>query len=90
MAITKRPKTSGSRVISLDDQERRIETFISGAESREESDPDSQTEAKRARVMMRFDPALLARIDTAAKHHGVSRTAWLHMIASRALDNDEG
>ena len=90
MAITKRPKTSGSRVTSLDDQERRIETFISGAESREEAEPDSQTEAKRARVMMRFDPALLARIDTAAKRRGVSRTAWLHMIASRALDNGEG
>ena len=90
MAITKRPKTSGTRVTSPDEQERRIETFISGAESREEAGPNSQTAAKRARVMMRFDPALLARIDTAAKRHGVSRTAWLHMIASRALDNGEG
>ena len=90
MAIAKRPKSSGKRVSSLDEQERRIETFISGAQSREAAEPDSQTEAKRARVMMRFDPALLARIDTAAKHRGVSRTAWLHMIASRALDNDEG
>jgi hypothetical protein len=39
---------------------------------------------------MRFDPALLKRIDSAAKRHGVSRTAWLHMVASRALDKGEG
>ena len=40
----------------------------------------------RAIVNMRFDPALLARIDVAAKAQGISRTAWLHVAASKALD----
>lgn len=90
MAITKRPKNTGIRTASLDDQERRIEAFISGAEIRHEAQSESPSDAKRARVMMRFDPELLARIDAAAKRRGVSRTAWLHMIASRALDNGDG
>ena len=90
MAITKRPKSGGTQVASVDEQERRIEAFISGPRARAEADPDSKTDGKRARVMMRFDPALLERIDTAAKRRGVSRTAWLHMVASRALDKGDG
>ncbi len=35
---------------------------------------------------MRFDSALLKRIDRAAKGQGISRTAWLHVAASRALE----
>ena len=35
---------------------------------------------------MRFDAALLQRIDRAAKSQGISRTAWLHVAASKALD----
>jgi len=34
---------------------------------------------------MRFDAALLRRIDRAAKGQGISRTAWLHVAASKAL-----
>ncbi len=41
-------------------------------------------------VNMRFDADLLARVDEAARRHGVSRTAWLHIIATRALDRGEG
>jgi hypothetical protein len=41
-------------------------------------------------VNMRFDADLLARIDEAARRHGVSRTAWLHIIATRSLDRGEG
>ena len=39
----------------------------------------------RAVVNMRFDTALLARIDAAARAQGISRTAWLHVAASKAL-----
>jgi hypothetical protein len=35
---------------------------------------------------MRFDSALLSRVDAAAKRHGISRTAWLHVAASKALE----
>jgi hypothetical protein len=39
----------------------------------------------RTVVNMRFDPGLLARIDAAARVQGISRTAWLHVAASKAL-----
>jgi hypothetical protein len=42
--------------------------------------------AGKATVNMRFDVAVLERIDAAAKHQGISRTAWLHVAASMALD----
>jgi hypothetical protein len=35
---------------------------------------------------MRFDAALLKRIDHAARSQGISRTAWLHVAASKALE----
>jgi len=90
MAITKRPQSGPLRLASSEDQERRIEAFIAGGRTTGETRPDPEPESKRARVMMRFDPALLGRIDAAAKRHGVSRTAWLHMVASRALEKGEG
>jgi hypothetical protein len=92
MAITKRPKSGSVRLASPDEQERRIDAFIAGAQTIAETprEPTPEPDAKRARVMMRFDPVLLERIDAAAKHRGVSRTAWLHMVASRALDQGDG
>ena len=48
--------------------------------------PIVEDAAGKATVNMRFDVALLQRIDAAAKHVGISRTAWLHVAASRALD----
>ena len=35
---------------------------------------------------MRFDANLLQRIDEAARRLGISRTAWLHVAASKALE----
>ena len=90
MAIAKRPKPSTLRVASLEEQERKIEAFITGVEPTIAAGPELKSDLKRARVMMRFDPALLQRIDAAARRHGVSRTAWLHMVASRALDQGQG
>jgi predicted HicB family RNase H-like nuclease len=37
-------------------------------------------------INMRFDSALLQRIDAAAKRQGISRTAWVHVAAANALD----
>jgi hypothetical protein len=42
--------------------------------------------AGKAVVNMRFDAPLLARIDAAARQQGISRTAWLHVAASKALE----
>jgi hypothetical protein len=36
--------------------------------------------------VLRFDSDLLARVDAAARRQGISRTAWLHVAASKALE----
>ena len=64
----------------------KAEAFIAGAAKG--TAPNSGS--SKVVVNMRFDTDLLARIDEAARRHGVSRTAWLHIIATRALDRGEG
>jgi hypothetical protein len=55
--------------------------FIAGAGA-----PQDEGAGKTV-VNMRFDAPLLARVDAAAKRQGISRTAWLHVAAARALDS---
>lgn len=59
--------------------------FISGA-GVPRTAPIAEQEAGKTTVNMRFDAALLKRIDRAAKGQGISRTAWLHVAASKALE----
>lgn len=66
--------------------ERKAEAFISGAGTSKPA-PVAE-EAPKAVVNMRFDQPLLARIDADAKRRGISRTAWLHVAASKTLDKD--
>jgi hypothetical protein len=40
--------------------------------------------------MIRFDRALLAKVDQAARKRGVSRSAWVQYTISRALEAGEG
>lgn len=92
MAIAKRPKPSPAPVVPVEERERKIQAFITGTEpaATARSGPEPEPDQKRTRVMMRFDPTLLRRVDAAARRRGVSRTAWLHMVASRALDEGAG
>jgi hypothetical protein len=39
-----------------------------------------------ATISLRFDTQVLARIDAAAQRQGISRTAWLHVAASKAFE----
>jgi hypothetical protein len=48
--------------------------------------PVAEQELGKTTVNMRFDAALLRRIDPAAKSQGISRTAWLHVAASKILE----
>lgn len=71
------------------DPEQRAAAFISGAgvpRSAPAPAPAAEPESGKTTVNMRFDAALLQRIDRAAKSQGISRTAWLHVAASKALD----
>ena len=80
----KMPSSARPSATSLD--ESKAEAFISGAGKSESPKPDA---AHKAVVNMRFDPALLAKIDSVAKRHGISRTAWLHIVSTRALESGE-
>jgi hypothetical protein len=63
-----------------DTSDRKAEAFIHAKPT--PPDPD----AGKTVVNMRFDVALLKRIDEAARSQGISRTAWLHVAASKALE----
>lgn len=82
MAIGKKPKSSLAKPPT--DAERAAEAFISGAVKETITEDNRKT-----RVMIRFDAALLQRIDKAAKRRGIPRTAWINFVASRALDEEE-
>jgi hypothetical protein len=49
-------------------------------------EPEPEPEPERVVVTMRSDGDLLARVDAAARRQGISRTAWLHVAASKALE----
>ena len=85
MAIAKKPHSSRSAAENPD-QEYAAEAFIAGANPQTEV----QGAGKKIPIMVRFDPALLQRVNDAAKHRGVSRSAWIQFTLSRALDQGEG
>ncbi len=85
MAIAKKPQSNRSAA-EKPDQEHAAEAFIAGAKPQTEA----QSESKKIPIMVRFDPALLQRVNEAAKHRGVSRSAWIQFTLSRALDQGEG
>lgn len=84
MAIAKKPK-SNQNASSEPNTEQAAEAFISGI--REE---EGKPSAKKIPIMMRFDPSVLEKVDAAAKRRGISRSAWIQFVVSRALDQGEG
>jgi hypothetical protein len=73
--------------VKPDNSDRKAEAFISGAVvGRAPVAAIADPEASKTVVNMRFDVALLKRIDEAARSQGISRTAWLHVAASKALE----
>jgi hypothetical protein len=72
-------------VKSSPDRDRQAEAFIAKAIPTPAA-PAPPPEHK-AIVNMRFDAGMLGRIDAAARRQGISRTAWLHVAASKALDD---
>jgi hypothetical protein len=84
MAIAKKPGSKQASSVPPSDVQ--AETFILGANK---VAPPAE-DARKAPVMIRFDPELLKRVDTAAKRRGISRSAWVQFTLSRALDQGEG
>jgi len=86
MAIAKKPK-SNQKISPSSHKETAAQAFISGAGNGSTLDADTTTKKP---VMIRFDPALLTRVDAAAKRRGISRSAWIQYTVSFALDQDDG
>lgn len=78
MAITKHP----SRKTKMNDK--RAEKFIMAAAGNE-----TDEEGRFIQTPIRFPPALLARIDRAAKKRGLNRSSWLRYAATKELDIEE-
>jgi predicted HicB family RNase H-like nuclease len=87
MAIAKKPKSNRS-ANRQEVPDTAAEKFILEAESSHNA--PSQEDGKKVPIMVRFDRALLQRVDAAAKHRGISRSSWIQFTLSRALDQGEG
>jgi hypothetical protein len=87
MAIAKKPKRDHSAAKGIMGNAA-AEKFIAGADSSHEE--AHQEDDKKIQTTLRFDRALLQRVDAAAKHRGISRSSWIQFTLSRALDQGEG
>jgi hypothetical protein len=81
MAIARRPASNQSD----------IDSFISGASrpAPPKEPPPVAKKENRVAAIVRFPPDMLKRIDAAAKQRGISRSAWMLSVASKALDTGE-
>jgi hypothetical protein len=88
MPIARKPGSNSPR-----QSEVAADRFISGAGAlpplADQPGQDPSTGDRRQPAMIRFDRALLARVDRAAKRRGISRSAWVQYTLSKALDDDE-
>lgn len=71
--------------MNLDGAGVRVDRLVLDGEQTWPPIPPPQTEQKIV-TTLRFDADLLRLIDIAAKKRGVSRTAWVMMAASRAVE----
>jgi hypothetical protein len=85
MAIAKKP-ISHQNAIVMPHKEKAAEAFISAAGK--SASPEAESGKKP--ILIRFDPEVLKRVDTAARRRGISRSAWIQFTVSRALDQGEG
>src|SRR3546814_49728 len=93
MAIARKPNSKPKSPMD----EAAADAFIAGAAKPKaepiatEADEAGQgAEPRKSPVMLRFDRALLAKVDAAAKRRGISRSAWIQFTVSRAPDAGGG
>jgi hypothetical protein len=78
MTIAKHPSRKSKM------SEKQAERFIMAASAN-----DTDEEGRFIQTPIRFPPALLARIDRAAKKRGLNRSSWLRYAATKELDIEE-
>jgi predicted HicB family RNase H-like nuclease len=84
MAIAKKPGAQRAETVIRND-ERAAEAFIANAGKTAQEPED---EGRKVPVTMRYDPDILKRVDIAAKRLGISRSAYVHVALSRALEQE--
>jgi hypothetical protein len=84
MAIAKKPKSNHTD-IAAQAKEEAADYFIAGAEPEDKA----VRKEKKIPILVRFDRDMLKRVDGAAKRRGVSRSAWIHFMVSRSLEQEE-
>jgi len=77
MAIAKKPNATKPTDAEAD-------RFIAGAGP--PAAPIAEPAKGRVATMVRFDAALLEKVDAAAKKRGISRSAWIQYTLSEALE----
>lgn len=87
MATTAKPKRSTTAAQLQSDP---LAEFLAGGGSTKAEPAPAPDDGNKKPVMIRFDTALLKRVDVAAKKRGVSRSAWVQFMLSTALDAGEG
>jgi hypothetical protein len=87
MAIARRPNVN-RQAAPGGAQDLAAEAFIHGTAKPDVPAAVVVEAARKTPIMLRFDAALLRRVDTAAKRRGISRSAWIAFKVSEALDAD--
>jgi hypothetical protein len=86
--------TGGATTVSV-----RLPSVAKPATSDQQTAPSTPRLSRRAgagretfanKIRVRFDPALIARVDEAAKLQGITRASWLHRAAFDALGGARG
>jgi hypothetical protein len=86
MVIADKPNSPQTEIDAQGREEEIAAYCIAGAK------PEDTPEPKRERkipILVRFDPQLLKRVDKAARRSGISRSAWIQFMVSRALEREE-
>lgn len=86
MALAKRPNRHQEGNAPAPTDERAIQAFIEKGNATEETKPKK---AKKTAIMVYFDPDVLEQVDAAAQRKHLSRSAWLHLRALEALNEEQ-
>lgn len=86
MPIAKRPQHT---IKAQPTDEAAATAFIEGA-GKPAAQKSAPKRKRKERIMVQFDDKVLERVDTAAERRGISRSAWIQYVVSRALDQGEG
>ena len=86
MAVARKPLRNTNAIATAKD-EHAADAFIAKTDLKPSQKPRA---ANKTPIMIRFDPILLDKVDTTAQRRGISRSAWIQYVISRAIDSGEG